>query len=325
MNDYTNPFVVAAAAPAARADFYRKTYMLVAASCAVFGLVLAGTLSMPAVVNPLTQLFFGGGALGWLLVLAAFWGISMLANRLAFGGASEGTQLAGLGIYIVAEALLFAPMLNVLMMQFGEATLSEIVAPAAVSTLLLAGGLTATVFMTKTDFSFLRAFVSIGFVVALGGTVAGVSYLVGVDLNGYLVLGTVAGAALALLVAVRCILRARGRTARKICDAGIVVDGIEFRAEALCDSGNALTDAVSGLPVIIVSESFAESVCGWHGSERASRIEGFVQLETVSGGASLPIVKVDGVRACGRETRAYAALAERDFDGYEVILQNTMF
>lgn len=160
---------------------------------------------------------------------------------------------------------------------------------------------------------------------ALGGTVAGVSYLVGVDLNGYLVLGTVAGAALALLVAVRCILRARGRTARKICDAGIVVDGIEFRAEALCDSGNALTDAVSGLPVIIVSESFAESVCGWHGSERASRIEGFVQLETVSGGASLPIVKVDGVRACGRETRAYAALAERDFEGYEVILQNTMF
>ena len=171
MNDYTNPFVVAAAAPAARADFYRKTYMLVAASCAVFGLVLAGTLSMPAVVNPLTQLFFGGGALGWLLVLAAFWGISMLANRLAFGGASEGTQLAGLGIYIVAAALLFAPMLNVLMMRFGDATLSEIVAPAAVSTLLLAGGLTATVFMTKTDFSFLRAFVSIGFFVALGAVV----------------------------------------------------------------------------------------------------------------------------------------------------------
>ena len=171
MNDYTNPFVVAAAAPAARADFYRKTYMLVAASCAVFGLVLAGTLSMPAVVNPLTQLFFGGGALGWLLVLAAFWGISMLAYRLAFGVASEGTQLAGLGIYIVAEALLFAPMLNVLMMRFGDATLSEIVAPAAVSTLLLAGGLTATVFMTKTDFSFLRAFVSIGFFVALGAVV----------------------------------------------------------------------------------------------------------------------------------------------------------
>ena len=169
MNDYTsNPFVVAEAAPAVRADFYRRTYLLVATACAVFGLALAGILSMPAIVNPLTRVFFGGGALGWLLVLGGFWLISMLANRLAFGGASAGTQIAGLGIYVVAEALLFAPMLNVLILNFGDATLSEIVAPAAVSTLLLAGGLTATVFMTKTDFSFLRAFVVIGLFVALG-------------------------------------------------------------------------------------------------------------------------------------------------------------
>ena len=132
----------------------------------LFGMVIkwVGEVQRGGFLSSLTTL-------GWLLVLAAFWGISMLANRLAFGGASEGTQLAGLGIYIVAEALLFAPMLNVLMMRFGDATLSEIVAPAAVSTLLLAGGLTATVFMTKTDFSFLRAFVSIGFFVALGAVV----------------------------------------------------------------------------------------------------------------------------------------------------------
>lgn len=168
MSEYTNPFVVAAASPATRADFYRKTYLLVAASCAIFGLLLAGILSVPAIVNPLTHLFFGNGGIGWLLVLGGFWLISMFANRLAFGGVSAGAQLAGLGIYIVAETLLFAPMLNILMLQFGSATLSEIVAPAAVSTLLLAGGLTATVFMTKTDFSFLRAFVSVGFFVALG-------------------------------------------------------------------------------------------------------------------------------------------------------------
>ena len=46
MNDYGNPFVVAAASPATRAEFYKKTYLLVAASCAVFGLVLAGTLEI---------------------------------------------------------------------------------------------------------------------------------------------------------------------------------------------------------------------------------------------------------------------------------------
>ncbi|MBQ8723333.1 MAG: US12 family protein, partial [Opitutales bacterium] len=156
MNDYTNPFVVAAAAPATRADFYRKTYMLVAVACAVFGLLLAGTLATPAIVNPLTRLFFGSGGFGWLLVLGGFWLISMFANRLAFGGVSTGTQLTGLGVYIVAEVLLFAPMLNLLMIQFGQdAMISEIVAPAALSTILLECGLTATVFMTKTDFSFL--------------------------------------------------------------------------------------------------------------------------------------------------------------------------
>ena len=160
---------------------------------------------------------------------------------------------------------------------------------------------------------------------ALGGTVAGASYLIGVDLNGYLILAVVAAAALMTLVGARCIVRTGAKMRRRVCRANIVVDGKEFRAEALCDTGNALTDPVSGLPVIIVSESFAEGVGGWHGKERGRMIEGFVELSTVSGGASLPIVKVDGVRVGGRETQAYAALSERNFDGYEVILQNTMF
>lgn len=197
MSEYTNPFVVAAASPATRADFYRKTYLLVAASCAAFGLLLAGVLSVPEIVNPLTRLFFGSGGLGWLLVLGGFWLISMFANRLAFGGVSAGTQLAGLGIYVVAEVLLFAPMLNVLMLQFGSATLSEIVAPAAVSTLLLAGGLTATVFMTKTDFSFLRAFVSVGFFVALGVIV--LTTLFGAGVGTWLIIALTAFIAVVIL------------------------------------------------------------------------------------------------------------------------------
>lgn len=171
MNSYTNPFVVAAATPEARAGFYRKTYALVAASCGVFGLLLAGLLASP-LANPLTNLVFGNGMIGWLLVLGALWAVSSFANRLAFGSASAGTQLTGLGIYIVAEALIFTPLLNVCLQMFGpEIALQEIVVPAAVATILLAGGLTATVFMTRTDFSFLRAFVSIGFFVALGAIV----------------------------------------------------------------------------------------------------------------------------------------------------------
>ncbi len=168
MNSYTsNPFTVAAASPADRASFYRRTYGLVAASCAAFGLILSGLLASP-LADVLTALLFGNGMVGWLLVLGALWAISMFANRLAFGGASQSTQLAGLGLYVVAEAVIFTPLLNVCLAIFGpEIALSEIVAPAALSTLLLAGGLTATVFMTRTDFSFLHAVVSVGFFVAL--------------------------------------------------------------------------------------------------------------------------------------------------------------
>ena len=170
-NAYTNPFVVADASPALRANFYRKTYALVAASCAAFGLILAGLLSSP-LAETLTSVIFGNGMIGWFLVLGALWGVSIFANKLAFGGVSAGTQLAGLGLYIVAEAVIFTPLLNVCLKMFGpEIALSQIVAPAAVATLLLAGGLTLTVFMTRTDFSFLRAFVSLGFFVALGAIV----------------------------------------------------------------------------------------------------------------------------------------------------------
>lgn len=168
MSTYTNPFTVAMAAPADRASFYRRTYGLVAVSCAAFGLILAGLLSSP-LADTLTALLFGNGMFGWLLVLGALWAVSAFANRLAFGGASQATQLAGLGIYVVAEAIIFTPLINVCLHMFGATVaLNEIVAPAALSTFMLAGGLTATVFMTKTDFSFLRAVVSVGFFVALG-------------------------------------------------------------------------------------------------------------------------------------------------------------
>ncbi len=159
--------------------------MLVAPSCAGFGLALAGLLASP-LAQTLSEALFAT-RLGWLLVLAGLWLISMFANRLAFGGISAGTQLAGLGLYVVAEAVLFAALLGGLSQIYGNETmLSEIVAPAAVSTLLLAAGLTVTVFATKKDFSFLRAFVSVGFFVALGAIV--VALLFGLTLGTWFII-----------------------------------------------------------------------------------------------------------------------------------------
>lgn len=161
----------------------------------------------------------------------------------------------------------------------------------------------------------------VGLTFALGGTVYGISYLIGADIRGYLVLGLSASAGVVAVVGVRAIVASRGKAQRRIENAVISVGSVSLSVEALCDSGNTLTDVASGLPVVIVSENLAQKLRSADGV----RIEGFVEAATVGGQFSLPIVGLDGVTVCGRTVKAYAALSERTFDGYEAILQNTMF
>ena len=160
---------------------------------------------------------------------------------------------------------------------------------------------------------------------ALGGAVSGVNHLLGTRIEGYPLLGLVAACAVALEAGLHLAVRSLPALKRSVRPAGVRVKGEELSVSALCDSGNSLTDAVSGLPVIIVSESLANRIDGWHGKERYKQIEGYIELETVSGRTSLPLVAVESVRVGRKVSRAYAALAEKDFDGYEIILQNTMF
>lgn len=163
--------------------------------------------------------------------------------------------------------------------------------------------------------------VFVGLTFATGGIVYGASYLVGVDLRGYLVLGFVAAAASVVIAAVRAFAASRGKATRRIERAVISVGDSVLKADALCDSGNTLTDIVSGLPVVIVSGAFSARLR----SETGVRVEGFVEATTVGGQVSLPIVEINSVTVCGRTLRAYAALSDSRFDGYEIVLQNTMF
>ena len=73
-------------------------------------------------------------------------------------------QYLGLGLFVVAEAIIFLPLLYIATM-YSDAGL---IPTAGLMTLLLVGGLTATVFITKKDFSFLGGILSIGFFVAMG-------------------------------------------------------------------------------------------------------------------------------------------------------------
>lgn len=187
--EYNYSTSVAEASPSVQAEFYRRTYALVAAGCAGFGGILALILSSP-LAEKITRLFWGTGWLGALLVLAGFWAASALANHLAFRGATKSAQLLGLGVCICVYAVMFTPLLHLCLLLFGaEEALNTIVVPAAVSTLLLAGGLTATVFLTKKDFSFLRTFVIVGSFVALG--VILVSAITGASLGGWFVIAMI--------------------------------------------------------------------------------------------------------------------------------------
>jgi hypothetical protein len=100
----------------------------------------------------------------WLLVLGAFFGVSMLANHWAHSGASVSTQYMGLGLYVIAEAVIFLPLMY-MATNFGP---DGVVASAGIVTMVTFSGLTAIVFITRKNFSFLGPFLG----VAMFGAIA---------------------------------------------------------------------------------------------------------------------------------------------------------
>ena len=80
--------------------------------------------------------------------------------------------------FVVAEALIFVPLLwwanERSIAQFGEG--GTIITRAAGTTILGCAGLTLVAFITRKDFSFLRGFLTWGFVIALVLIVSGVVF-----------------------------------------------------------------------------------------------------------------------------------------------------
>jgi uncharacterized protein len=166
-----------------RIEFIRATYTHLAVAMLAF-VVLSGFVKMTGLgVSMLNAL--SGSRLGWLAVMGGFMAASWLAMHLTDNGASNQKQRLGLGLYVIAEVLIFAPMF----------ALADIVAPNAVLaagfvTLVLVGGLTWTAFTTKTNFSFMGSFLKIAGLVALGTIVASVifSFQLGIWFSGLMVL-----------------------------------------------------------------------------------------------------------------------------------------
>ncbi len=107
----------------------------------------------------------------WLFVLGGFIVVSWLASRFAHTGESKAIQYLALGAFVVAEAIIFVPLLYVAN-HFAPGAISS----AAAVTALGFCGLTAVVFVTRKDFSFLRSVLMWGGVMALVAIAAGVLF-----------------------------------------------------------------------------------------------------------------------------------------------------
>ncbi len=171
--DYTqppdHPLFAHEAEEDTRASFIKKTYTHLFGAIMLFA-ALEVLIFQLVDVAALTNKMFGTGY-GWLIVLGAFMLVSWIANAWASSDNSPAMQYAGLGLYVVVEAIIFVPLLYIAS-QHGE----NIIQTAALATLIIFGGLTGVVFVTAKDFSFLRSFLMFGMVAAFGLIICGLLF-----------------------------------------------------------------------------------------------------------------------------------------------------
>lgn len=186
--EQTKPLIISAS-DTERAEFYKKTYAHVAWAILAF----IGVEALLLRIVPVETIFMMiSGKYTWLFIIGVFWLGSMLANKWALSQ-NRTIQYLGLGAYVLIEAIIFLPLITIAISYSDPNVINQ----AAIITLALFGGLTAVVFMTKVDFSFLRTILVVGGFVALGLIVAGAIF--GFDLGLWFSVGMIVLAAGSIL------------------------------------------------------------------------------------------------------------------------------
>jgi FtsH-binding integral membrane protein len=185
-NPYRDFGMAAAQAPASeRATFIRATYAhLLGAVLAFIGIEVA--LFQAGAAERLFGLMMGNGNIGILAIIFGFMGVSWLANSWAVSSTSRGMQYAGLSLYVLAEAIMFAPLLYIAVWQ-GQAS---VIPTAAIITGIVFLGLTAVVFVSGADFSFMRGALAVGGLAAIGTVICAMifGWELGVFFTGAMIL-----------------------------------------------------------------------------------------------------------------------------------------
>jgi len=151
----------------ARATFITRTYLHLMGAIIAFVLIEVFLFST-GIAETIARALL---SVSWLFVLGGFMIVGWFGTRMASGGGSLGKQYAGLGIYVLGQAIIFVPMLY-LAQFYAPGTIES----AAMVTLLGFAGLTAVAVTTRKDFSFLGAMLRWGFIAALLLIVGGVIF-----------------------------------------------------------------------------------------------------------------------------------------------------
>ncbi|CAN5779475.1 hypothetical protein BH11MYX3_BH11MYX3_01970 [soil metagenome] len=97
----------------------------------------------------------------WGVVLASYMAVGWIADYWARHSKSKGIQYAGLTFYVIAEALIFVPLLAIIQWKTAAIVAAtgkdpNVIRDAAFCTLAIFGALTGFVLISKKDFSFMR-------------------------------------------------------------------------------------------------------------------------------------------------------------------------
>ncbi len=151
-----------------RGVFIMKVYGHLVGAIALFTLIEVYFFKSGLALNISKALL----SVNWLLVMGGFMVCGWLARSMAAKAGGIGTQYFGLGLYVLVQAIIFAPMLYIA----NNYTGGGVIQSAAVITLLGFAGLTAVVFTTRKDFSFLGSMLRWGGVMALVAIVGAVLF-----------------------------------------------------------------------------------------------------------------------------------------------------
>lgn len=185
MSQYQNLSVTVAAEAAQeeRAAFLQRTYNHVAGALFVFAVLLAIAVNTPF-AEQFTKLIMGFGWIGMLGVVFGFYFVSGFAQNMAYNGESTQTQYMGLGIFILAETIIFTPLIFIASLKA-----PHLIPAAGIITLALFVALSFIAITSKKDFSFLQGIVTMGIFVAMGAIVASMifSFSLGVIFSSFMI------------------------------------------------------------------------------------------------------------------------------------------